>query len=117
MYLLREDLFQVRVIESLEPSPTENALTYGRLVGHFSEKREKSYQSCPNKFVTFDLPLAEAIDFGQVFVILKRTLQQTELPQIKIYGKRDEGNLFFTFLTVYDIHFRFSRPDGGKSTV
>ena len=94
MYLLREDLFQVRVIESLEPSPTENALTYGRLVGHFSEKREKSYQSCPNKFVTFDLPLAEAIDFGQVFVILKRTLQQTELPQIKIYGNRDEGNFF-----------------------
>ena len=85
-------MFQVRVIESLEPSPAENALTYGQLVGYFSQGRERSYQSCPNKYLSFDLPLAEAIDFGQVFVILKRTLQEPEFPEIKIYGHRNEGN-------------------------
>ena len=90
--------FQVRVIESLEPSPTENALTYGNLVGYFSERRERSYERCPSKFVTFDFPATfprfPAIDFGQVFVILKRTAEQTELPEIKIYGNRNEGNFF-----------------------
>ena len=85
-------MFQVRVIESLEPSPAENALTYGQLVGFFSQGRDRSYQSCPNKYLSFDLPLAEAIDFGQVFVILKRTLQEPEFPEIKIYGHRNEGN-------------------------
>ena len=93
-YLVKT-LFQVRVIESSEPSPSKNALTYGQLVGYFSERKRRSYQSCANKFVSFDLPLSDAIDYGQVFVILKRdhNLPQN-LPEIKIYGERDEGNFF-----------------------
>ena len=105
-------LFQVRVIESLEPSPSENALTYGSLVGYFSERRERSYESCPSKFVTFDFPATfprlPAIDFGQVFVILKRTAEQTELPEIKIYGNENEGNFFNSLNSIHDLYFRFA---------
>ena len=73
-------------------------------MGHFSQGRERSYESCPNKYISFDLPLADAIDFGQVLVILKRTLQEPELPEIKIYGNRNDGY----FLNSLSPRFRFS---------
>ena len=97
------------MIKNLKPPPDENSLTYGQLVGYFKEERQKSYESCSNKKISFDLPLADAIDFGQVFVILKRfyidegavTLQ--DAPQIKIYGDKNEG----TFTQSEEMHALF----------
>ena len=88
-------------------SDDDRTLTYGKLVGYFKEERQKSYESCSNKKISFDLPLADAIDFGQVFVILKRfyieggavTLQDT--PEIKIYGDKNEGRKVFDALFVF----------------
>ena len=77
-------------------SDDDRTLSYGKLVGYFKEERQKSYESCSNKKISFDLPLADAIDHGQVFVILKRVHSGGELalredPQIKIYGDHNEG--------------------------
>ena len=81
----------------------EKTLTYGQLVGYFKEEEDTSYETCSNKKISFDLPLADAIDHGQVFVILKRSyiaegeqvgdLTLSEIPQIKIYGDYNEGTL------------------------
>ena len=95
------------MIKNLKPPPGENSLTYGQLVGYFREETQRSYESCSNKKISFDLPPADAIDFGQVFVILKRsyieggavTLQDT--PEIKIYGDKNEGRKVFDALFVF----------------
>lgn len=99
-WLSPQSLFQVRVSNSLEPSPTENQLAYGKLLGNFRKEKSRSFGRCSNKYVSFDFPSNFA--FGQFFVILKS--ERTEIPElpekpeIKMYGDQHEafieGNFF-----------------------
>ena len=97
------------MIESLKPADEwTNKLTYGKLVAYIKQEEGQTYPRCNpwNKAIRFDLRLAEALDYGQVVVLFKQwstqqVLQNTELPEIKIYGKEDRGINFARICSVF----------------
>lgn len=90
--------------DTFEPPPTENLLTYGDLIGRFRKEKERSFEKCSNKYITFDFTAKS--QFAQFVLILtwKRSLAKIGAkPQVRMYGELSrkwkivEGIFFTSF--------------------
>ena len=82
----------------------------GYLVNTFQRDHTTFDDNCPDKTIYFDIPTNQGFDRG--YVVLKMNDRFENLPEIQLFGDRDEGithESFVNFVYLYTVLSWFRR--------